>query len=376
VVTVGAMLSLTGRFAVQGEQACRGLRLWVEDVNAAGGLPVGERGGSSRIRLLVHDDQSRVGTAAALAEQLVVDERVDLLIGPYSSALALAVAPVAERHGRVLWNHGGSSDAIAEQGFRSIVNLLSPAGRYFDGLLDMLRVETPSARRVALLHGARGTFPRAVIAGTGIHAARLGFEIVLTAPYPPTEDGFRELIAQIAARQPDLILGVGTTEADLAFARALRVQDVPVSAIGLVATPIGQFGRALGAQADGFLGPSQWEPGVRHAPDVGPTSTQFTTRFRARFGTEPDYPAAQAYAAGLVAARCVEIAGTLRDDSLRQVADTLDLRTFYGRFRLDPSTGQQIGHQLVVVQWQDGTKRIVWPSATAEARPRLSVASP
>jgi branched-chain amino acid transport system substrate-binding protein len=244
VVTVGAMLSLTGRFAVQGEQACRGLRLWVEDVNAAGGLPVGERGGSSRIRLLVHDDQSRVGTAAALAEQLVVDERVDLLIGPYSSALALAVAPVAERHGRVLWNHGGSSDAIAEQGFRSIVNLLSPAGRYFDGLLDMLRVETPSARRVALLHGARGTFPRAVIAGTGIHAARLGFEIVLTAPYPPTEDGFRELIAQIAARQPDLILGVGTTEADLAFARALRVQDVPVSAIGLVATPIGQFGRA------------------------------------------------------------------------------------------------------------------------------------
>jgi branched-chain amino acid transport system substrate-binding protein len=376
VITVGAALSLTGRFAVQGEQAHRGLQLWVEDVNAAGGMVVPERGGSAPIRLLIHDDQSRVGPAAALAEQLVVNERVDLLIGPYSSALTLAVAPVAERHHKVLWNHGGSSDAIDEQGFRYLVNLLSPAGRYFVGLLDMVSAEAPSARRVALLHGARGTFARAVAAGAETYAVRLGFELILAEPYPPTKDGFGDLVPRVAAHHPDLILGVGTTEADLRFARALRDRRVGVHAIGLVAAPIRHFKDVLGADADGFCGPSQWEPSVSHVPDLGPTSDQFATRFRARFRAEPDYPAAQAYAAGLIAARCVEVAGTLRDDPLRQAADALDLHTFYGGFRLDRSTGQQIGHDLVVVQWQDGIKRMVWPPAIAEACPRFSVASP
>ncbi len=369
LVIIGASLSLTGRFAVQGQQAHRGLRLWADDLNAAGGLPVRDRGGIFPVRLLVHDDASRVATAVVLAEQLIRDDRVDLLVGPYSSALALAVAPVAERHRRVLWNHGGSSDALADGGFRYVVNLLSPAGPYFVGLLDMMRTTLPSARRLALFHGARGTFPGAVAAGAAAHTARTGLELVCTAPYPPEEDEFAALVRRVESARPDLILGVGTTEADLAFARALRARRVR-AAIGLVAAPIQLFKEALGSDADGIFGPSQWEPVLQDRPDIGPTSAEFTARFRVRFDTEPDYPAAQAYAAGLIAQRCVELAGILRDDALREAASTVDLRTFYGRFRLDPSSGQQIGHELVVVQWQGGQKRVVWPPAVAQAAPR------
>ena len=370
-VTVGAALSLTGRFAVQGRRARRGLALWAEDVNATGGLTVPDRGGRAPVRLVVYDDASRSGTAIERVERLILDDRVDLLIGPYSSALVLAVAPVAEQHRRVLWNHGGSSDTIDASGFRYVVTLLSPAGAYFVGLLDMVRATAPADGRVAILHGVRGTFPRAVAEGARAHALEAGFEVVLEAPYPPTEGGFAELAHQVASCRPDVVLGVGTTEADVAFARALVAADVRAPAVGLVAAGIDGFRDALGPAAGGVFGPSQWEPGVRHRSDVGPTSEQFVARFRARFGVEPDYPAAQAYAAGLIAGRCIDVAGTLGDDALLGVARELTLTTFYGAFRLDPQTGRQVGHQLVVGQWQGGARRIVWPPPLAESSPML-----
>src|SRR5438067_1080215 len=95
-LTVGCCLSLTGRLAPQGRQAEQGLRRWVEDTNAAGGLPVRSPPDVARLALVVRDDASRATRAARLAEELIVGDRVDLLVGPYGSAAALAVAEVAE----------------------------------------------------------------------------------------------------------------------------------------------------------------------------------------------------------------------------------------------------------------------------------------
>jgi ABC-type branched-subunit amino acid transport system substrate-binding protein len=285
--------------------------------------------------------------------------------------LTLAVAPVAQRHGTVLWNHGGASDAIARAGFRGVVSLLSPASHYFGGLLELVRTRDPTARRVALLHGARGTFPQAVSAGAVAYSRRHGLPVVLQAPYPPPGAGFAALLAQVRACHPDIILGVGLTEADLACARALSAQPVRARAVGLVAAALPVFGHTLGGAARGFLGPSQWEPGLRYQPDLGPTAAAFATRFQARFQTEPEYPAAQAYAAGLVAQRCVEVAGTLRDEALLAAAHALRVTTLYGAFRLDARTGAQVGHRLVVVQWQEEGKRIVWPPTLAEASAQI-----
>jgi branched-chain amino acid transport system substrate-binding protein len=373
-IKVGAALSLSGRFAVQGEQARRGLQLWVEDTNRDDGLIVTSPDDRRPVTLVVHDDQSRRAGAAAGTERLIVKDRVDLLFGPYSSVLTLAAAEVAEPHGRVLWNHGGSSDALDARGWRHVVTLLTPASSYFEPVLEMAVHHAADAglpcRTIALLHGAAGTFPRAVVEGAERAAWGLGLSVVLREPY--SEPGeLPALVARLAALGPDLILGVGTTEADLAFARAVRRQRLSAGLIALVAAPIEHFRAALGSDADGFVGPSQWEPTVRDRPDLGPTSADFAARFRLRFRVEPDYPAAQAYAAGLVAAECVRRVGTLDDTALRRAAGDLDVTTFYGRFRLDPPTGRQIGHEMVVVQWQAGQKEIVWPAAAATAPVRL-----
>ncbi len=205
-------MSLSGRFAPQGRQAEAALRLWAEDVNASGGLVVHDRGGCRPVELLVYDDASRSGPATAWAERLILADRVDLLVGPYSSVLTLAVAEVAERHGKVLWNHGGSSDAIGRCGFRCVINLPSPASRYFTGLLEMVRTLLPGRRRLVLLSRPSGTFAEYVITGAAAYARQHDFEIVLHAPYPLRAAEYPALVTRVAACRPDLVLGVGRTE--------------------------------------------------------------------------------------------------------------------------------------------------------------------
>jgi branched-chain amino acid transport system substrate-binding protein len=371
MIKVGIALSLSGRFAAQGNQAQHGLLLWVEDVNNTGGLFVRDRSGKQPLKLVIHDDESSREPAAARAEELIVKDRADILMGPYSSVLTLAVAPVAERYRKVMWNHGGSSDAILRGNFHFTVSIPSPARRYFIGILEMVKAFDPSSTHIALLHGSSGTFPRAVVSGAEAYAKENGLRVILKASYPPTLAGFASLVARVAASQPDVILGAGRTEDDLCLARQLRTQRVGARVMGLVVTPIQLFRQNLGKDANGFFGPSQWEAGVRGQPDVGPTSAEFAARFRDRFRKEPDYPAAQAYAAGLVAQRCIEVAGTLQDEPVRKVANELALTTFYGGFELDATTGEQIGHELVIIQWQGETKRIVWPLQMAETRPQI-----
>ncbi|MFN8635584.1 MAG: ABC transporter substrate-binding protein [Chloroflexota bacterium] len=198
-----------------------------------------------------------------------------------------------------------------------------------------------------------------------------------SAPNPSAPGRWGDVVALAAEARPDPRRR--DHRADLAFARQLSAAGMTSSLVALVAAPIEHFRETLGSAADRFVGPSQWEPTATspaRRPDLGPTSADFVAAFRDRFGVEPDYPAAQAYAAGLVAAHTVTVAGTVEDAAVRAAAAMLDLTTFYGRFRLDPVSGRQVGHEMVVVQWQGGQKQVVWPPAEASAPLQLPTAAP
>ncbi|MCH8089539.1 MAG: ABC transporter substrate-binding protein, partial [Chloroflexi bacterium] len=142
-IRVGMCASLSGQFQVQGKQALQGVKAWVEDANAHGGVFVGDLGAILPLSLAHHDDQSSAARVRELTRSLIVEERVDLLLGPYSSGLAIAAAGVAEELGKVLWNHGGSADGIHARGYRWTVSILSPASRYLTGVVDLLRQAYP-----------------------------------------------------------------------------------------------------------------------------------------------------------------------------------------------------------------------------------------
>ena len=156
---VGTTLSQTGLYSLQGQQALQGLHLWVEETNARGGLFIPELCHAVPLQLIAYDDHSRRHDVEHLTERLITVDRVDFLIGPYSSGLVHAAAALAEAHQKVLWNHGGSSDAIMHQGFRWSVHLPTPASGYFAGLFACLLGQGAGAGRVAIIQRPRGTFP-------------------------------------------------------------------------------------------------------------------------------------------------------------------------------------------------------------------------
>lgn len=101
-----------------------------------------------------------------------------------------------------------------------------------------------------------------------------------------------------------------------------------------------------------------------------PASNWFVAKYRHVVGVDPPYPAAQAFAAGLLCARCLRDSGVSKDAGQLAAARKLACSTLYGLFRIDPVSGLQVGHQVLIVLWQHGIRRVVWPPEQAE-RPLL-----
>ncbi|MGH7950111.1 MAG: ABC transporter substrate-binding protein, partial [Candidatus Binataceae bacterium] len=102
-LTLGLSLSLSGAYAAMAQQSEAGVRQFIADINAGGGVRVAGR--SHELALSLHDDQSSRARCAEIYRKLCVDQPVDLLLGPYSSGLARVAAPIAEQARRVFVNH-------------------------------------------------------------------------------------------------------------------------------------------------------------------------------------------------------------------------------------------------------------------------------
>jgi len=348
---VGASLSLSGSFQRQGEQARDGLQLWVDYAR--------DTGDGTAPRLIVFDDGSRAGLAEAHVRRLLAEEHVDVLMGPYSSRLVLAVAAIAAAAGKVLWNHGGTSDAIVREGGPHVVSVASPASDYFRDLPAWIRSRAPGASGVRILYATTGTFAREVARGAAEGARVAGFgDVEVTAFASPLRDA-GAILREAAGREPDLLIGVGAFQDDLAIALARAVLPRK-TVLALVAAGLRGFGDEAGDLAEGIIGPSQWEPTAGDVPDTGPGSTWFADAFERAFGKPAEYPAAQAFATGLILGECRRrCAGRLADAALLSAAQTLETTTFYGGFRLDRVTGGQVGHRIRLVQWREGRKRVI-----------------
>ena len=362
-IGVGLSVSLTGQFSSQGRRVLEGLRYWVDDCNTAGGLRLNQSSVPLPVRLLHYDDESRLARAAGIARRLIDEDRVDILFGPYSSSLTLASARVCEEKGVALWNHGGASDAVQFGGFTRVVSILAPASSYLSRVVDFLANRHPRSRKAAVLRSSQGTFPKAVGDGFVERARQANWEVVFDESYEPDCPGFRRAVKRLGECSPDVVVGVGRIQDDLALAKELATASMDAEAMVVVAAGVSQFGKEMGAFAEGFIGPSQWEPGLANVPDHGPTTAELRERHAGFQEGEADYTMAQAYAAGLVVERCVMEAGSLDGTDLVEAAKRLRFTTFYGSFEIDPANGAQVGKMVPLVQWNGGRKRVVWPNA-------------
>jgi ABC-type branched-subunit amino acid transport system substrate-binding protein len=351
--TIGAALSLSSGNVRQARMAAAGLVQAVEDVQRGGGLVLDGRAVVPRLALL--DDG---GTAKGLREALDLLSGAELIVGPYGSGLTGEAGHWASERGRVVWNHGGSADEV--EALPRLVSIASPTSRYPAAVIEAVAESLPGGR--VLIGAGTGSFGQAAARGATEAAAAGGLGAVeVVTPEQVSDDVDAEVL-----------LLAGSFDDDVAVLRRLRRRPRVVVA---VAGGLREFPEAVGGRrAEGVLAPSQWEEGLRLRPDVGPRSVDVLRALRSRLAPElapgtaaahVEYPAAQAYAAVVIALHCVAATGGFDDDRLVEHARTLRCTTFFGRFGLGPD-GRQADHSLVVVQWQDGAKCIVGPPGVAE----------
>ena len=318
-VRVGIPVSLTGQFSLQGKQTLAGIGSWAEDVNRSGGLQVG--GQRRPVALVCRDDgSSRCIRVRAVTEQLILDERVDLLVGPYSAVLTNAAAEVAREHGKLLWNQGGASPLVYQKGNPWVVGILTPADEYLAGCCRRCGKFSPRHRTVGIVRASTGAFPRDVASGVERSAARLGFRVVLSSEFDADAQDFRESADEICRVAPDILVVVGRFQNDLELAGVLAERPPSLGAVAVVAAGVDAFRERLGGNAENFIGPSQWEPEAAQAADFGPTVDEVRESLRRAGHPVIDYPTAQAYAVGVVMQRCIAECGSLDGAALRSAA--------------------------------------------------------
>jgi ABC-type branched-subunit amino acid transport system substrate-binding protein len=312
-ITAALTLSLTGRYERQGTEAAEGVRLWADEAG---------------VRLILADDQGSKTIAVQTYAGWI--DGVDLLLGPYASGLVRAVAPLARDAGRILWNHGGSADDLAQPGTAS---LPAPASTYFEGIVD--EAIEGKVRRLIIVQGP-GPFARYVANGAKTRGTERGIDSqTVKASTVETED-----LDEAA------LLVAGPFEHDVAVVRGLRELGQSAALLGAVAAGIPAFGQELGEAAEGVLAPVQWWPSSQ-TPMVGPSGTDFVTHYQDRTGREPSYPAAQAAAAGYLAH-----AAHQQDLGITDLPEWTT-STFFGDFTLDPAW-RQVGHHVTTIRWQSG----------------------
>lgn len=378
---IGFTASQTGKLNVESTRQINGLTLWMEQVNAAGGLKLAD-GTVVRFEARFYDDESNKDRVQELYTRLINEDKADFLISPYSSGLADAAAVIAEQYGKIMITTGAASDSTYKKGYTLVYQTYTPASRYLTGAFDLLAALDPAVKKVAIIH-ENDKFSTDVCNAAKAYGEGKGYEIVLYEGYDSGTVDFAPFINKIPAGT-EAIMGGGHFADGSTFARQLHEKGVPVKFIALLVAPPEPKFAELGDAALGIVGPSQWEPQAKYTPDAakaaglewyGPTVEEFVSAYKAKFNEDPSYHSAGGYAAGLILQKAIETAGSLETEKVKAALDGMAIMTFYGAIQFDTSAeahGLQIAHQMVYIQWQKDAagnlvKQVVWPAEAKSA---------
>jgi len=381
-MVIGYTSSLTGKLEVSAGRQAKGLELWMEQVNAAGGITLSD-GTVVTFESVTYDDESNKDRVQELYTRLATEDNADLLISPYSSGLTAAASVIAEQYGKVMITTGAAADSNYKEGYTQVFQIYTPASRYLTGAVDLLKLLDPDVTKLAIVH-EDAKFATGVVEAAKEYAESLGYEIVIFEGYASDTTDFGPFINKIQDTGAEAILGGGHMTDGSTFARQVYEKDAGIKFFALLVAPPEPDFAELGEAAYAVIGPSQWEPLAAYTPEsadeaelawYGPLSEEFVAAYEDAYDEEPSYHSAGGYAAGLILQKAIEDADSVEPADIKAALDSMDVLTFFGYTKFDTTAeahGLQIGHSMVYIQWQkdaDGNlvKQVVWPQAGATA---------
>ena len=348
--------SVTGTYAKPGSYQKEGYDVCIDELNGKGGLL------GRKVELVIYDDQSQPATAVKLYEKLITEDKVDAVMGPYSSAVSEAVANVTEKYKKVMVAPLAATTSIFKKGRKYIFMVITPAENYLDGLIDMAAKR--GLKTVAIINEDT-LFPKASAAGTAEAAKKRGMQVVLQEAYPKGNTDFSALLVKIKAANPDVIAAGTYFDDAVAITRQMKELNVNPKMFGLtVGGDLPEFYDLLKQNAEYIYGSTQWDESLPY-----PGQKEFLAAYTKKFKHEPSYHAAAGYAGCLIYGEAVKRAGTLDADKVREQLLKMEIKTAFGDYKVEPD-GFQVAHKMVMLQWQDGKRVVVWPDDLASGKMR------
>jgi branched-chain amino acid transport system substrate-binding protein len=362
-IEIGASLPLTGEFSEPGKAAKQGYQVWQAITNDKGGL-IDDR----KVKMVIKDDQSNQNTVVSDYNALISRDKVDLLLGTFSSLLNLPASAVAERNRMLYVEPAGGAPEIFDRGFKYLFFAQqATADKQGDVWADWLTTEVPENERpkTAAYPTLDDPFAQPTSQGIEKKLKAAGIKTVYRKTYTIDNPNLDGIASSLKAAKPDVVVNGATFEDGVGMVRALRKAGFTPKMLYQTSAPSfgDQYSKAIGKPTtEGIF------YAVSHSKEAKtPGNTEFVKKYQQMFGgTEVPEDAADAYATAQVMQKAVEEVGTVERKEQNKLADWLrenEVQTILGPLEWD-DLGRPQG-EFLVGQWQSGVPEIVLPKDAA-----------
>ena len=349
-IKIGFSVSLTGGLASSGKAHLMSKQIWVEEINAKGGLL------GRQVKLVYYDDQTNAATLPGIYAKLIDIDKVDLLMGHATNLIVAAMPLIIERKKlvMVLLALGSNSEFKYSRYFQSAAFGPDSKGVLSNNFFEVAKTLKPEPKTVALV-GADAEFSNNVLIGARANAKKFDLRIVYDRSYPPSTVDYTPIVRAIQATNPDVVLLASYPPDSVGMVRAatevgLKAQLFGGAMVGMqYATLMQQLSDKVNRVVNYHLyvpSPKMNFPGIEG----------FLKKYQAQAkdaGTDPlgFYQPPFAYAAMQVLEQAIKATGSLNDDKLADYIHKNAFNTIVGEIRFN-ELGEWATARMLVVQFQ------------------------
>jgi branched-chain amino acid transport system substrate-binding protein len=357
-IVVGISLPLTGDFSQPGGEARKGYEIWRDQVNDAGGLL------GRQVELKITDDASNQDTVVTDYTKLITQDKVDLLLGTFSTLLNFPASAVAEKNGMLYVEPAGGAPKMFDRGFTKLFFAQQATAQHQpDVFVDYIKSLPADQRpKTAAYPTQDDPFTTPVIQSMQQQLEALGVQTVYTTTYPADATNFQTIASAIAAAKPDLIAQGAVFEDGVGLIRSLQQLNYSPKMMFQTSAPsnASQYSDGIGEKnTEGIFYTVSWNEKA-----TTPGNDKFVAEYAKRYnGGIPAEDAADAYAAAQVVQAAVEKVGSLDQNKLAEYLHANEVESILGPLAWD-ETGAPT-KQFLLGQWQSGAPEIVAPKDAA-----------
>ena len=370
-IILGSAISLTGKYASNGVHAKNGYEYAISIIKEKGGVEVG--GKCYNFKVIYYDDESKGDRGATLAERLISQDNVQYMLGPYSSGMTKAIAPVTEKYKIPMVEAEGASRSLFNKGYKYIFAVLSTSEQYLASAVALAAEKAVENGRMAssvtvAIAVENDPFSLDIRAGVSDDAARYGMKVIIDEKLPRDLSDMSAILTKVKLLKPDLLIISGHTKGASTAVRQIGEKNIKVPMIAITHCEAADVTGNFGDTANDILCATQWSETLSYEDPMFGTAAEYEMGFKSAFpeykSKKVPYQTAQATAAVYVFMDAFERANSLDKEKIRDALSATDLKTFYGDIRFS-AAGNNVAKPMVLRQIQNGEYNVVAPSAFA-----------